>query len=360
MFKPAFQITPAMTMALMAIEADRQAVASLPIDVTVLASLRASARLLSTHYSTRIEGNRLTEAQVEQALAGTRFPGRERDESEVRNYYAAVEHVEKLAAVNDPFTESNIQTLHGLVHEGRPAPTPYRDGQNVIRDSGSGAIVYLPPEAHDVPALMHALIHWIRVNVAGRSLPVPLIAACAHYQYATIHPYDDGNGRTARLLTTLILQHQAYGLKGIYSLEEYYARDLEGYYRALSLGPSHNYYMGRAETDITPFLAYFLGGMADAFSKVRIKAGDAAKRGAADHSSLLRELDPKQRRVLELFRRQGSATTAEIAKELGLSPRSARPLCAAWVHAGFLSVRDPSRRNRLFRLAPRWEAVVTS
>jgi Fic family protein len=83
---------------------------------------------------------------------------------------------------------------------------------------------------------------------------VPLIAALAHYQFATIHPYYDGNGRTARLLANLILHKAGYGLKGIYSLDEYYARQLTGYYEALTVGPSHNYHLGRAEADVTGFL----------------------------------------------------------------------------------------------------------
>jgi Fic family protein len=76
---------------------------------------------------------------------------------------------------------------------------------------------------------------------------VPIEAGIAHYQYATIHPYYDGNGRTARLLTTLILHLGTYDLKGLYALEEYYARNLKAYYEALTVGPSHNYYMGRAK-----------------------------------------------------------------------------------------------------------------
>jgi Fic family protein len=79
MFAPVYTITPAIAKALMSIEADRQAVAGLPIDVTVLAKLRETARLVSTHYSTQIEGNRLTQDQVKEALAGARIPGKERD-----------------------------------------------------------------------------------------------------------------------------------------------------------------------------------------------------------------------------------------------------------------------------------------
>ena len=103
--------------------------------------------------------------------------------------------------------------------EGKKRPTSYRDGQNVIKDSGSGSIVYMPPEAKDVPGFMVDLITWINEEVSKAELPVPIIAAIAHYQFATIHPYYDGNGRTARLLTNLVLHKSGYGLKGIYLLK---------------------------------------------------------------------------------------------------------------------------------------------
>ena len=116
----------------------------------------------------------------------------------------------------------------------------------------------MPPAALDVPKLMCSLTQWIQENP---DLASPIVAAIAHYQFATIHPYYDGNGRTARLLTTYILHLGHYDLKGIYSLEEYYAQNLEDYYKAISIGPSHNYYLGRAEADITPWVTYFIKGM---------------------------------------------------------------------------------------------------
>src|SRR6185295_14895007 len=123
----------------------------------------------------------------------------------------------------------------------------------------------------------------------------------AHYQFATIHPYYDGNGRTARLLTTLILHLGGYGLKGLYSLEEYYARNLGAYYKALTVGPSHNYYEGRAKSDITGWVEYFCDGVAESFENVRRRAHEAGGTGALDQSTVLRRLDPRQRRALELF-----------------------------------------------------------
>ncbi len=142
----------------MSIEAARQAVIALPVGVEMLTSLRETARLAATHYSTQIEGNPLTQAQVREAIAGARFPGRERDETEVKNYYHTALEVEKLSESATPISEKNIQRIHGLVMNGRPSPSAYRDGQNVISDSSSGRTVYMPPEARDVPVLMADLV----------------------------------------------------------------------------------------------------------------------------------------------------------------------------------------------------------
>src|SRR5262245_292776 len=159
MFEPQFRITGKVAKALMAIEADRQVVATLPLTAPMLDSLRRTARLLSTHFSTQIEGNRLSAAQVQHAVEGEgNFPGRERDEAEVRHYFAALEYVERIGWTKAKLTENEIRTIHGLVVTGRRKTTPYRDGQNVIRDARSGRIVYLPPEAKDVPRLMAELV----------------------------------------------------------------------------------------------------------------------------------------------------------------------------------------------------------
>ncbi len=112
-----------------------------------------------------------------------------------------------------------------------------------------------------------------------KPLPAPLRAGIIHYQYATIHLYYDGNGRTARLLTTFTLHESGYGLRGLYSLEEYYARDLAAYYEALNRGTSHNYYEARAQADITPFLDYFINGMLFSFERVLAHIQQAHNRG---------------------------------------------------------------------------------
>src|SRR5580700_4960008 len=331
-FDPAFTITPAIAANLMRIEAVRQAIQTLPITPRVLANLRETARLFSTHYSTMIEGNRLTQEQVAQVIGGEQhFPGRERDQDEVKGYYAALDEAERLAKRREKVSEATVQKLHALVMGGgqtRVKSTPYRDGQNVIRDARSKGIVYMPPEAKDVSSLMKQLVTWINQK---DELPVPIKAGIAHYQYATIHPYYDGNGRTARLLTTLILHLGTYDLKGLYALEEYYARNLKAYYEALTVGPSHNYYLGRAKADITKWIAYFIEGMATSFEKVHGQAAAESATGAQDQSKAMRNLDAKQRRVFTLFQKSREITSKEIADLFGYKARTASALCQKWV-----------------------------
>jgi len=89
-----------------------------------------------------------------------------------------------------------------------------------------------------------------------------------HYQFVTIHPFYDGNGRTARALATLVLYRHGYDLGRFYSLEEVYVQDLPAYYTALQTHPHHNYYEGRADADLTGWLAYFIHSMAVVFRQV--------------------------------------------------------------------------------------------
>ncbi len=343
---------------LMRIEATKQKILHLPLTPTVLSSLRETARLFTTHYSTMIEGNRLDRNEVEEVLKHQgHFPGRERDEHEVKGYYAALTQVEKWASQGVKITEGMIQTLHALVMangKSKVKPTTYREGQNVIRNSITKRIVYTPPEAKDVKNLMASMVNWINEN---HELPCPIVAGIAHYQFATIHPYYDGNGRTARLLTTLILHLGGYDLKGLYSLEEYYARHLGNYYDAISIGESHNY-MGRAEADISKWVEYFVEGMAISFENVLKHMETAKSRNSNDKSSLIRKLDPKQRKVLQLFQTSETVTSRQISELFGFKPRTSSALCAHWVENGFLTIVDPSNKGRKYKLSNKYQKLI--
>lgn len=346
----------------MEIEAARTVVENIHLPPAVEAELRQRARVRSTHYSTRIEGNRLTLDEAQQVIDGKRadFHGRERDVAEVRNYWNALLRVEEWAAKKNPLTEDLIRRLHTLVEKGvRAKPSLYRDGQNVIRDSASGGIVYLPPEAKDVPALMTALVNWVK-QAENDALPVPIIAGLVHYQFVIIHPYYDGNGRTARLLATFILHRGGYGLNGFFSLEEHHARDLAGYYHSLAVHPHHNYYEGRAASDLTGWLEYFIKTLTGAFKLAKDEALRVAKDGMPIEPEELRRIDHRGRVVLALFAQREQITAFEVAKALGLSDRMARELLKSWVNDGWLIVKNPSKRARAYILSANYRQYIGS
>jgi Fic family protein len=334
----------------MEIEGIKEVIKCLSITPTIIKTLRESARLKSTHYSTYIEGNRLAEDEVEEIVKNDKsFKGRERDEKEIKGYFIALEYVEKNA--NKPITEQTIKTIHALVDGGgrnNIKPTPYRDGQNVIRDSSDGRIVYMPPEYKDVPVLMKEFVEYLNSNT--NKLPIPVLAGIAHYQFTTIHPYYDGNGRTARLLTNLVLYRGGYDLKGIYSLEEYYANNLQEYYKSISIGEHHNYHFGRAEADITPWIEYFVFGMLSAFKNVRKHAENQIGKNNEDKTKILRTLTPQQRKVLTLFEDTDIITSNDIAKLFNFTQRSARNIANKLVNEGFLEIKNKANRTRSFKL----------
>jgi len=361
-WSPRFTLTPAIARGLMQIEAARALVEHTPLPPAAEAELRAHARVRAVHYSTFIEGNRLTMSQAKAAIADAnlQIAGRERDVSEVRNYWNALLRVEDWAQKKKPLTEELIKRLHALVEVGpRAKPTPYREGQNAIKNSSTGALIYLPPEAEDVPSLMASLVAWA-AEAERSGLPAPLIAGLVHYQFVTIHPYYDGNGRTARLLATFILHKGGYGLNGFFSLEEHHARDLPGYYQALTTHPHHNYYFGRSEADVTPWLEYFISTLAAVFEAVRLTAQKCAFEGRQAEPEELRRLDHRERVVLGLFASKETVTAPQVAAELGLSERMARNLLTDWVKDGWLEVADPSRRARSYSLSAKYRQYIGS
>lgn len=179
-----------------------------------------------------------------------------------------------------------------------------------------------------------------------------------HYQFVTIHPYYDGNGRTARLLATLILYRGGYGLNGFFSLEEHHAQDLVAYYNALTVHPHHNYYEGRAEADLAGWVEYFIRMLADVFTATKEEAQHRAGEREQMEPEALRRLDPRGRAVLFLFARTERITSADVARTLGLSQRMARNLLKDWVEEGWLEIADSSRRGRAYTLSAGYRQFI--
>lgn len=182
--------------------------AARPLPPGVVAKLKEHFDVEWTYHSNAIEGSTLTLAETRLVLLdGLTVAGKSlREHLEAINHKHAIDFVEALAAKAEPITEHSIRQTHALIlrtidDENAGA---YRKGQVYITGS-----TYVPPVAIGVPPLMQELMAWINSAEAVELHPVER-AALAHFRLVHIHPFIDGNGRTARLLMNLILIREGY------------------------------------------------------------------------------------------------------------------------------------------------------
>lgn len=179
-----------------------------PLPPEVVGKLKEYFDVEWTHHSTAIEGNTLTLPETAVVLAhGITIGGKSlREHLEVVGHKKAIDFVEALAQLDRPLTEDDLRQIHRLVVEGLDYATPgqYRTGDIFIRGSR-----YEPPPPQEVPRRMRAFIEWLNQAEVPALHPVA-VAARAHRELVTIHPFVDGNGRTARLLQNLLLMRRGF------------------------------------------------------------------------------------------------------------------------------------------------------
>ena len=153
-------------------------------------------------------------------------------EQEVRNYFLALNYLEEKVSKKEKFSTKLILNVQKLVEKGASKEKiglrgPMPPGVLfAVYDSKTGNPDYIPPEYCDIPGLLDELVEYVNTT---DDHPL-IVAAVVHYQLVTIHPFEDGNGRTARLLSGYIMDLNGYGFNGIGSLEEYFACDIDEYY----------------------------------------------------------------------------------------------------------------------------------
>jgi Fic family protein len=342
-------------------EAAREIVEGLELPIDLEREFRQDASARTTHYSTKIEGNRLTLKQTKELLAGREVIAREIDKREAMNYYDCLDLIYRASKARQPITEGIIKSIHSTVQKGivkGKLRGQYREAQNAVYDSATRKPVYFPPESKDVPQLVKAFVGWLNQDLETH--PV-LKAAGAHYQFVTIHPFMDGNGRTARALATLVLYRAGYGLKRFYTLEEHYAEDLKGYYGALHLCQGTHYYEN-PNPDITPWMEYFLKGAAIVFERVKEKALEASKTRLAPFSpndaELLQKIGPRERRVLAYFRKNSQLRTKNLCSLFDVKERAARDLLTKWMGLGLIQKRGTGKRDAHYVLSAEYRHFI--
>jgi Fic family protein len=360
-YNPKHTTTSKMIKSLASIEKAKEVVDGLHMPFDLEIKFRKEAFVKSTHYSTKIEGNALTMAQTKKLLEGGDVIARERDKREVLNYYDCLEFISKSAKTKKPITEKFIKEIHSInmkgIFKGR-LKGHYREAQNVIMDSATKKIVYMPPEAKEVSSLMHNLVDWL-----GKQKEIhPVIkAGIAHYQFVTIHPFMDGNGRTARALSTYILRNTGYDLKQFISLDEYYSDDRPRYYSELQKCQGKNYY-DNPDADITSWLEYFIYGAAVVFEEVKNKAVEAGKKTPTELSQkkigLLENIGPRERRLLKFFQNNAQLRTRDVSQIFKIKDRSARDLIKKWIELSLIRRRGSGKRDAYYILSDKYRQLV--
>ncbi|MFI5197891.1 MAG: Fic family protein [Thermoanaerobaculia bacterium] len=222
------------------------------------------ALVLEAHHTTHIEGTRLSLDEASRLLAGERVPeARPDDTRELLNYRTAFEFVSKYLESGDPVTEGLIREIHHRlvagVRGGEGGPGVYRTVQTVVANSTTGEVVYTPPPPLDVPPLMRELVEWLGAEPKDHTV---LVAGIAQFQLVHIHPFLDGNGRTSRLLSTLLLYRAGYDFKRLFTISEYYDRDRAAFYGALRS-------VREKGMDLTGWLEFFVEGLSTQLAEVR-------------------------------------------------------------------------------------------
>lgn len=351
-----FTITPSIASDLLRIEAARSLVDQTPLSPAAEAELRFRARVRSSHFSTHIEGNRLTLEEAGAVIADRQaeIPGRARDVSEVRNYCDALLCVEERAMMMRPLSDIMIRRFHRFAMKGDALdPTPFRKTQISILSQFDGILFYYPPNPEDLEELVSALVTWAE-DAWTKGMSPLLLAGIVHHEFAAIFPFDEGNERCSHLIDRFILHRGGYGLKGLLSIEAELAQDTKRYSRELNCPPSCSYYEGRKEVDVTSWLEYFVSSLADGFEMALLEAKSC---NLEDPEALFR-LDHHKKSLLCCVLRKETITAPEAARELHLSEYMARKLLRTLMDDGWLQVTEPSRRVREYGLSVKYRQCI--
>ncbi len=271
-FDPTFTVTKAITNALTKIERARGFLDAAQLSAKWLQAMQHEALVNEAHHTTRIEGTQLTLEQAERLLAGEKVPEAGADDKqELLNYRDAFALVTDYIHDGGPITEGLMREIHKRLVQGvrgnTASPGEYRKVPNYVVNSVTKEVIYQPPAASEVPHLMFELVRWLNQN---HDLNPVLLSGLAQFQLVHIHPFLDGNGRSARLLSTLCLYRSGYDFKRLFTISEYYDRDRSQYYQALqSVRDNH--------MDMTGWLEYFTVGLSTQMQGIQTKSASAIK-----------------------------------------------------------------------------------
>ena len=336
-FKPRFRITNTVAGDLTRIERARGFLEAARLSEDWIAGMQQRALVLEAHHTTHIEGTELTLGQSERLLAGEKLSGVKADDArEVINYRQAFDLVADYLGSGEPVTEGLIREIHKRLVRGvrgnTASPGEYRRIQNYVANSITKEIIYTPPPPQDVPPLMAAFVSWLN---SEQEIHPTLVAGIAQFHLVHIHPFVDGNGRTARLLSMLCMYRKGYDFKRLFTLSEFYDQDRSSYYRAIQS-------VRQQDLDLTEWLEYFTCGLSSQLKEIQEK-GEAIIR--LDVVTKKYKLSGRQRIALELALGQGEFQIQDfVVKCPGVHRRSLQRDLRTLIRKGVLLTEGATNR----------------
>jgi Fic family protein len=306
MLNPKFEISNQTANALTAIERARGFLEAATLSQEWLEKMQNKALVLEAYHTTHIEGTQLTLEESKQLWQGEHLAEVDPDDAkELLNYRQAFELVSNYVVNDGPITEGLIREIHKqLVKDVRgnsATPGIYRKIQNYVVNSKTKEVIYTPPPVYEISQMMQALIDWL--NQEEDIHPV-LVSGIAQFQLVHIHPFLDGNGRTARLLSTLCLYRKGYDFKRLFTISEYYDRNRNDYYQAIQSVRKNN-------MNMTQWLEYFSAGLATPLRGIKDVGKQVIKQSVVMKQYHLSE---RQQRVIDYITTEGNLTIQQFEK----------------------------------------------
>ena len=305
-----------------------------------LKALRRVATIESVGSSTRIEGSKLTDAEVGRLLANLDIKSfATRDEQEVAGYAQVMETIFTHFDAID-LTENHVLQLHRDLLAFSTKDERHRGAYKSLANHVSAfdadgkeiRVIFETASPFDTPRRMRVLVEWTRGELAEQSLHPLLITAIFTVVFLEIHPFQDGNGRLSRALTTLLLIRSGYAYAPYSSLESVIENSKEGYYLALRQTQKT---IGSGEPDWQPWTLYFLRALQQ--QKRRLEKKIERERlilGALPELSL---------QIVDAVRERGRITIGEIVNMTGANRNTVKKHLAALVEAGRLAQHGTGR-----------------
>lgn len=317
MYAPKYNISNKILKNIGSIEASKEVIENAPLVPSFEKQFQSDALVRTIHHGTHIEGNDLTLYQTKKILEGAEVYARARDIQEVINYRNVTELIEEFAAKRGGYDQGMLLDIHKLTVDRIIVPEKvgvFRTTEVVIKEEGTGRVIFSPPPAHEVPYLIEDFFAWLNDPDSLEAHPI-LRAGITHYILVAIHPFVEGNGRTVRAFSTLILMREGYNIKKFFSLEEHFDSDPADYYDAISDVDRQSANIGNR--DLTPWLEYFTEVVSIELEKVK----DKVRKLSVDSRLKVKfgeqvSLSERQMRLIEYISDQGSGGMAELKKVL--------------------------------------------